>query len=205
MVTYQKEISLIQEILRSNPRGMTVTDIARKMKLNRNSVAKYLDIMRISGMVELITFGPAKVFFPSRRIPIATLLESITDYLFILDKELKIVFITNALLFLLNQDREAIIGERLRYTSLQYLQSLPEFSTSLHQVLEGKPVEAIPFLGENDTVTSHLSLIPITFEDGNHGVSIRVKPVLPTETMGFFNKNEDELKRFFSGESKDQD
>ena len=129
---------------------MTVTDIAIKMKLNRNSVAKYLDIMRISGMVELITFGPAKVYFPSRRVPITTLLEHITDYLFILDKELKIVFITNVLLIVLNKQRDAIIGERLRYTPLQHLQSIPEFSTGLHQALEGKPVEDIQFLGEKN-------------------------------------------------------
>ena len=203
MATYQKEISLIQEILRSNPKGMTVTDISRKMKLNRNSVAKYLDIMRISGMVELVTFGPAKVFFPSRRIPIATLLESITDYLFILDKELKIVFVTNSLLFLLNQKRDTLIGERLRYTSLHQLHSLPEFSTKLHHVLDGRPVEDIKLLGENDNITSHLSLIPITFEDGNHGVSILFKPVLPTETTHLLQQNEDELKRFFLGEPKE--
>jgi hypothetical protein len=205
VVTYQKEISCIQEILRANPKGMTVTDISRKIKLNRNSVAKYLDIMRISGMVELVTFGPAKVFFPSRRIPIATLLENINDYLVILDKELKIVFITNTLLFLLNHQQGTLVGERLRYTPLQHLQSIPTFSTSIHQALEGKPVEDIKLLGENDDVTSLLSLIPITFEDGNHGVSILIKPVLPTEATRILHKHEDELKHFFLENSKEKD
>ena len=65
MNTYEHEFALIKKILQENPKGMTVTDISRKIKINRNSVAKYLDIMRISGHVEMITFGPAKVFFPS--------------------------------------------------------------------------------------------------------------------------------------------
>jgi len=69
MDSYQKEIETIKRILKENPKGMTVTDVSRKIKINRNSVAKYLDIMRISGYVEMVTFGPAKVFFPSRRIP----------------------------------------------------------------------------------------------------------------------------------------
>ena len=77
---YQKEISKIEHILKENPKGMTVTDIARKMKTNRNSVAKYLDIMRISGLVEMITFGPAKVFFPARRVPITNMLNFTSDY-----------------------------------------------------------------------------------------------------------------------------
>jgi len=74
MEGYQHEIALIKKILTENPKGMTVTDISRKIKINRNSVAKYLDIMRISGQVEMITFGPAKVFFPSRRVPILNML-----------------------------------------------------------------------------------------------------------------------------------
>ena len=77
MDEYQREITLIKRVLSDNPKGMTVTDISRKIKINRNSVAKYLDIMRISGHVEMITFGPAKVFFPSRRIPISDMLNYI--------------------------------------------------------------------------------------------------------------------------------
>ena len=79
---YQHEITLIKKILQENPKGMTVTDISRKIKINRNSVAKYLDIMRISGHVEMITFGPAKVFFPSRRVPISNMLNYTSDFIF---------------------------------------------------------------------------------------------------------------------------
>ena len=34
--SYQKELASIKSILKKNPRGMTVSDISRKMKINRN-------------------------------------------------------------------------------------------------------------------------------------------------------------------------
>ena len=62
MESYQQELTEIKTILKSNPKGMTVTDIARQIHINRNSVAKYLDILLISGHAEMVTFGPAKVY-----------------------------------------------------------------------------------------------------------------------------------------------
>ena len=38
MDTYQQEITQIKQILKDNPKGMTVTDISRKIKINRNSL-----------------------------------------------------------------------------------------------------------------------------------------------------------------------
>ena len=87
---YKQEIALIKKVLKQNPKGMTVTDISRKIKVNRNSVAKYLDIMRISGQVEMITFGPAKVFFPSKRVPLNNILNYTSDYILIFDSNYKI-------------------------------------------------------------------------------------------------------------------
>ncbi|HII98562.1 MAG TPA: histidine kinase, partial [Methanoregula sp.] len=52
----------IQILLRSHRKGLTITDIAKKLSLNRNSTAKYLDILLISGDVALNSYGPAKVY-----------------------------------------------------------------------------------------------------------------------------------------------
>ena len=108
MDTYQQEMTQIKQILKDNPKGMTVTDISRKIKINRNSVAKYLDIMRISGQVEMITFGPAKVFFPSRRVPIRKMIDYTSDYILVMDKNLKITRINNSFLEFLNIERRDI-------------------------------------------------------------------------------------------------
>jgi len=110
MDTYQQEIEIIQSILKENPKGMTVTDISRKIKINRNSVAKYLDIMRISGLVDMITFGPAKVYFPTRRVPINDMLNYTSDYILIFDSNMKITMINDSFLNFLDLNRKNIIG-----------------------------------------------------------------------------------------------
>ena len=118
MDSYQHEIGLIKKVLNDNPKGMTVTDISRKIKINRNSVAKYLDIMRISGHVEMITFGPAKVFFPSRRVPILDMLNYTSDYILVFDERLKITMVNDAFLGFLNIERENVIGQTVPNTIL---------------------------------------------------------------------------------------
>ena len=138
MESYQQELAQIKTILKNNPKGMTVTDIAREIHINRNSVAKYLDILLISGHAEMVTFGPAKVFFPSSRIPLSALLNFTHDYIVLLDKELR---------FFQSKRKPAPI---LEHTTRQYHRSnlskdspLPSFkSLSLSQnarrALDGK-------------------------------------------------------------------
>ncbi len=51
MDSRQKTIRKIKKLLRSHPSGLTITDLAEKIRLNRNSTAKYLEILLISGEV----------------------------------------------------------------------------------------------------------------------------------------------------------
>ena len=118
MKQYKKEIKHIQQILEENPKGMTVTDIARCIRINRNSVAKYLDIMRISGLVEMITFGPAKVFFPARRVPVTDLLNYTSDFILVFDEDLKITFVNETFLRFLD-DEPVWLRQRLEQRRFQ--------------------------------------------------------------------------------------
>ena len=58
------DFSDILALLKDNPRGMSVTEIADAAHLNRNTIARYMDTLLVSGQVEMRTFGKAKVFFP---------------------------------------------------------------------------------------------------------------------------------------------
>ncbi len=60
MDTRQETIKKIKSLLRFHRNGLTITDIAEKLRLNRNSTAKYLEILLISGDVNLNTFGPCE-------------------------------------------------------------------------------------------------------------------------------------------------
>ncbi len=52
----------LQEIIRKNPNGLTITDLTSIMKINRNWIAKQLDLLFLSGKVQRKQIGPAKVY-----------------------------------------------------------------------------------------------------------------------------------------------
>ena len=173
---YKQEIEEIKRILHENPKGMTVTDISRKIKINRNSVAKYLDIMRISGQVEMITFGPAKVFFPSRRVPINDMLNYTSDYIIIFDADLKITMINNSFLNFLNTNRQNIIGETINDTLLKIFEENSEILIAIKETLDGKSYnKEIDIQDKGDSYYFIIKIVPTTFEDGRTGGTIIIK------------------------------
>ena len=82
------EIARIRTILSENPKGITIEDIAKKLPLNRTSTAKYLNTLQISGQAEMRTFGRAKVYTLSQRIPFSQMLNLSSDLLLVLDQDL---------------------------------------------------------------------------------------------------------------------
>lgn len=176
MQQYQKKIQIIQSILQTNQKGMTVSDIAKEMKLNRNSVAKYLEIMRISGLVEMITFGPAKVYFPTKRIPLTHLFDYTSDYIVIIDEQLRITHINEPILNYLREKREQFIGKTLLKTPLFFIDNTT--SLSINEALEGKgPVKQIDFFHEEEELYFKIKIIPIRFDDGTNGASLIIKNI----------------------------
>jgi len=178
MDDYQQEIILIKQILKENPKGMTVTDISRKIKINRNSVAKYLDIMRISGHVEMITFGPAKVFFPSRRIPVDNMLNYTSDYILVFDKNFRINTINNSFLEFLEIKREEVIGQNVNETVLKFFSDNLELSQAINDALEGKKLtKDVDFKKDKQKIYFKIRVIPITFDDGTYGVTLIISNI----------------------------
>ena len=172
MEGYQKELSRIKTILRDNPKGMTVTDISREIDINRNSVAKYLDILLISGHAEMITFGPAKVFFPSRRVPISSVLNFVSDYVLVLDGNLKITQINDTFLGFLDIKRDALLGNFIDRARLPIF-TAKKMIVNIKEALNGRELsEEVNLESEEWDFYFKLRLIPTAFEDGGHGVTI---------------------------------
>ena len=168
---YQKELSKITAILKENSKGMTVTDISHKMRTNRNSVAKYLDILLILGHVQMLTFGPAKVFFPSKRIPIKSLINFTSDSMILFDENLTITDVNQNLLNLLDLPEKSLQGESLKHTSLPLLNDQTTIS-HIKNALDGKSTETnqeIPHEHTNKIIT--IKHLPTAYDDGAPGVA----------------------------------
>lgn len=68
-----EEIRRIRDLLAEHPRGMSITEISRDLKIHRTTVAKYLDSMQMKGEVDLRVVSTAKVYHLSTRIPSSAL------------------------------------------------------------------------------------------------------------------------------------
>lgn len=177
MESYQQELTEIKTILKSNPKGMTVTDIARQIHINRNSVAKYLDILLISGHAEMVTFGPAKVYFPSSRIPLTTLMNFTHDYIIVLDKHLRIVQVSENLLQFLQAQRSQIIGRPIGAFSPSFFQ-IPELAHHAKNALDGQEhIIEKKYMHGTHEIYLRIKHIPTTLDDAEPGVILLLEDI----------------------------
>ena len=180
--TYQKELAQIKTILKNNPKGMTVTDIAREIKINRNSVAKYLDVLLISGQADMVTFGPAKVFFPSTRIPLSTILNYTYQYIALLDKDLHFLQVNDNLLTALGIQREDIIGRPLDTFTIKFFQ-IPEIARHAHAASHGqKIIIETRYVEGNHQRFLLIQYIPTISDDSEPGVTLIIDDVTNQHT-----------------------
>lgn len=189
MESYQEELAQIKTILKNNPKGMTVSDIAHEIHINRNSVAKYLDILLISGHVEMVTFGPAKVFFPSSRIPLAALLNSTHDYIVLLNRELKFLQVSENLLKFIETQRSEIIGRPIQTFAVSFFE-IPELAQNAKKALEGaeQSIEK-QYIQNKQLFYLRIKHIPTTFDDGEPGVTLVIEDITDRK------QNEEKMKR----------
>jgi PAS domain S-box-containing protein len=178
----QAIVDTIKRHLRSHRRGMTISDLSSKIKLNRNLMARYLDLLLISGQVEMQVIGAAKVYFLSHRVPISAMLEFSSDYVIVLDTEQRVVQVNEPVLNLLNEKREALIGKKIGEINNPFFshllipepvknwQTADEKITEISSVLNGK------------TFHFRVQLVPTAFENGGQGVTFIIEDITDKKT-----------------------
>jgi len=174
---YQDELSKIKEILKVNPLGLTVTDLSKRININRNSVAKYLDVLNISGQVEMRSIGPAKVYYPSQRVPLSALLNYSSDHIVVYNRDLVVVQANDNFLGLVNSSREEIINSPMEDAPPLISQN-PELISKIQEGISGKDSSMevrLPF-GEAG-IFLNIKFIPTTFDDGTPGVTLAIEDI----------------------------
>jgi PAS domain S-box-containing protein len=177
MVTNHKELPKILELLKENPRGMSVTQIAEAIRMNRISVARYLDILLTSGQVDMVRYGQAKLYYISHRVPVSALLDFSSDYVAVLGKEQKIVQANTNLINLFNLAREDIIDKKLDDV-LHPMTSDVGLQTFIDKALVGEEVsEEICIVKDDDELFFDMKIIPTAFADGSPGITIILEDI----------------------------
>jgi PAS domain S-box-containing protein len=174
MENYREELSRILNLLRGHPRGLTITELARQLEINRNSVAKYLDVLVTSGHIESKTVGPAKVFFISHRVPLSAMLNLSSDMILVLDDRTRVLYVNDRLLEFEGRTRSDIVGQGVRELGLQLL-SDPAILPSIEVPRQAEEARDITVRKGDLNYSFHVLLTPSTFEDGSSGITIRAE------------------------------
>lgn len=177
MDSYAEELSKVIETLKENPRGLSVTDIAAHISVNRNTVSRYLDMLRISGQVDMKTYGKAKVFFISQRAPISAMINFSSDMVAVIDRDLTVSQVNDSFCEFLGIERDDIIGKELRDSPLVGFDH-PLINERILAALEGEESsDEIRIMKVDEEKHFKIRLIPTVLNDSTPGVTITLEDI----------------------------
>lgn len=179
----KRELSRVMELLKEEPRGLSITDISRLLNMNRNSVSKYLNMLLISGHVDMRSIGVAKVYFLSHRVPISAMLDFSSDAILVLNSDQKIVQVNDNFLVFTGYERDEIMGIKLPESSLPVVSNAVVLK-SINDLLRGfEDAREIEWEDDSGNYFFLVKLIPTVFDDGSPGITIILEDVSEIRKM----------------------
>jgi PAS domain S-box-containing protein len=173
----QEKVERLKQILKWHPRGITITDLANKIEMNRNLVAKYLDILLVSGQVEMQVMGAAKVYFLSHRVPISSMLEFSSDMLIILDNALTIMQVNEPLLLHVHKTKGEFVGRNIRDIEHPFIKAIPVTVPSRGADPAYDQVGEFECVTEGENHYYRIKQVQTAFEDGAYGIILIIEDV----------------------------
>ena len=135
-------------------------------------MAKYLDVLCISGAVELKVIGSAKIYTLTKRIPISSILSLSSDYLFVLDDEFVVTYVNEHVLNFEKKTSEDVVGKSVESAGLLLL-SVPDIDSILKECTQGKDIlKEIEVTNDGKTWYFRAKFVPSILENGKRGILI---------------------------------
>ncbi len=125
MILDSEKLSRIKNALMFKSKGMNITEISHQLKLNRNSVAKYLEILIMSGEVESHPYGTSKIFTISQHVPVSAMLQFSSDMILMIARDGRIIQVNDQFLKYGNTTRESVIGKHYSQTGISFFSDIP--------------------------------------------------------------------------------
>ena len=168
----QGKVDRIKQLLRSYPKGMTISDLSSKTRTNRNMMAKYLDLLLISGQVEMNTVGSAKVYHLSHLVPISAMLEFSSDLVIMFDDQRKILQVNEPVLAAVKEEKKAILGKAIEEIDNALFKSLIKVKPG-----SKTETEEITCSLNGEECIYRIKQVPTAFEDGTRGITLIMEDV----------------------------
>jgi PAS domain S-box-containing protein len=175
MVLNQDKLNQILGILNENPSGLSITDLSYRLDMNRNSVAKYLDVLTSSGKIEMHSYGAARVYSLTRRVPLAAFLKFTSDMVLILDYEENVIQANEQFLEFFGLKKEQVLGKHVVDLPVRLF---PGRRSSANEDLPKR--ESISELLVNYRGVDmffRVKFIPSVFDDGSQGVFLVMEDI----------------------------
>jgi len=170
-------LAAVRALLKNNPKGLSVSDIAAGLGMNRNSTAKYLDILSVGGQIEMRAFGPAKVYFLSQRAPLGAILNYTAEYILIIDQNYRILQINDRFLEFLHLDRAELLGASIDTVRLPIVSAPGVRNRMLEARSEGE-VSLELESGEGEATRYYrVRLVSTAFDDGSTGLTCIIEEI----------------------------
>ncbi len=151
-----------------SPTGMTITEISDALCMHRNSTAKYLDMLVVTGETDRKRMGPAKVYFPARRMPACALSLIAPSTRLCLTARLEVTEATPDAVNLFHIPEGARFTPSINMPSPLFRDEA--FLTKCRDAVAGKPGEYRATITRNRQQTDwEIHLIPIVFASGAPG------------------------------------
>jgi PAS domain S-box-containing protein len=171
------KVDRIKKILKWHPRGMTISDLTSEMKMNRNLVAKYLDMLLVSGQVEMQVVGAAKVYFISRRVPISALLEYSKDPVVVTGGDRKILQVNEPVITLTGISRDGLLGCLPEEIVSPFMQLVCTCEQARDPHVTGEQVCDLSCGIKGEEYHYRIKQVPTAFEDGSDGFTFIAEDV----------------------------
>ena len=168
MIGDLEELTKIRELLAEHPRGMSITDLSRKLGLHRTTVARYMDGLQMKGEADLRIVSTAKVYHLAARIPSSAISTFTGDPYLLITCRLVIGSAGNGILELLDLTDD-IIGRQISDPNLTGL--IQEgMMPGIKQAIQGERSSVNLTIGlKKGTRDLTIAIIPAVCEDGRPG------------------------------------
>lgn len=176
-VLEEDKVSRIKILLKAHPKGLTITDISSKLKMNRNSAAKYLEILLISGQVESKSYGTARVFFLTHRLPISALVSFTSDLVVTLDEHHRIISMNEGFCNLFAVKKEEASGSHIVdiFKTGIGCSDLPGIFSDV--IADQDKVHDVRLARKSGDLFFKIKSMKTVFDDGSRGITIIMEDV----------------------------
>gem|GEM_PF-423715 len=201
MYRFHEELRRIKDLLQKSSHGMSITEIAMAVSKNKHSVGRYLDVLQALGQVEMRTYGMAKVYTHSQRVPFSEILSCSRELFILIDNDERIIQINDLFLELLQNTREQVIGKNIRFVQ----STRPGVADLLQEIANTLNSKKIPdsLTLEDEKRYFQPRYIATTLEDGNNATIITLNEITDKVKAYVALKESETLFRGLAENTKD--